>query len=370
MNLFRPKTIFTESSASRYALTKTILRNFKDTPHIETPNPKELIACIRKKDDPVGAGKKYLLLLNHKGKFLKRCPATKNYICCGYRILHLGLGCTLDCSYCILQSYLNNPLLTLFVNLNDAFRETKAILERSPRQFFRVGTGEFMDSLALDPAAKLSSALVPLFAKTKNAILELKTKTTNIQNLKGLKHNGRTFISWSLNSHAVQTGEERGAAGIKARIEAARKCVEWGYPVGFHFDPIILHKNYEFEYSRTIDRIFERIPPSRIAWISMGCFRFMPGLKPVIRNRFPETKIPYGEFIRGLDGKMRYFKPLRIEAYKTLYERIRKHSKQVTVYLCMESDEVWEKSFGWSPKNSRGLSHLLDQAAINAVHRT
>jgi hypothetical protein len=44
----------------------------------------------------------------------------------------------------------------------------------------------------------------------------------------------------------------------------------------------------------------------------------MPTLKPIIARRFPASKIVYGEFITGLDNKMRYFKPLRIALYRQM----------------------------------------------------
>ncbi len=59
--------------------------------------------------------------------------------------------------------------------------------------------------------------------------------------------------------------------------------------------------------------IFFPCPAGSIVWISIGSFRFMPALKPIIENRFPSSRLCYGEFILGLDNKMRYFKPLRIQ---------------------------------------------------------
>jgi spore photoproduct lyase len=71
----------------------------------------------------------------------------------------------------------------------------------------------------------------------------------------------------------------------------------------------------------------------------------------------------YGEFIRGLDNKMRYFKPIRIEMYRNLFTQIRKYVKDVFVYLCMENRDVWERSFGFAPKDTTQLSTMLDERA-------
>ncbi len=54
-----------------------------------------------------------------RGRLLKSCPGTRHYFCCGYRILHFGVQCSLGCTYCILQAYLNQPNLRLFGNTEE-----------------------------------------------------------------------------------------------------------------------------------------------------------------------------------------------------------------------------------------------------------
>ena len=90
----------------------------------------------------------------------------------------------------------------------------------------------------------------------------------------------------------------------------------------------------------------------------------MPGLKQIIRKRHKQTCVLDGEFIMGLDGKMRYFKPIRIDLYGFLRENLEKWHPELGLYLCMESDEVWQKSLGWSPCNSSGLSNYLDKRVM------
>ena len=96
----------------------------------------------------------------------------------------------------------------------------------------------------------------------------------------------------------------------------------------------------------------------------------MPALKPVIAQRFPDSKIVYGEFITGLDNKMRYFKPLRIALYRQMVDWIRDAAPDVTVYFCMEDDEVWEKTMGWVPPPHGGLGRMLDESAIKMCDLT
>lgn len=312
----------------------------------------------------VSMGKKVLFLTENKGAFVKSCPGTREYTCCGYKILHIGTFCTMDCSYCILQAYFHPPVLQYFVNRKRMFEELEALFE-SPG-IHRVGTGEFTDSMIWEFWTDTTRLLVPKFAAQRRAVLELKTKTTAIDTLKHLDHNQKIITAWSLNTPRVIRMEERGTASLSARIEAAATCESMGYPLAFHFDPMVLYEGCEQDYEAVIRDLFSSIHPENVVWISLGTFRFMPDLKPIIQDRFPESKIVYGEFIPGLDGKMRYFKPLRIALYRHVVRCIRKMAPNVLVYFCMESDEVWKKSLGFLPSEKGGLEKMLDRSA--AIH--
>ena len=313
-------------------------------------------------DDPIQKGKQVLFLTRNKGAFVRKCPGTRVYTCCGYMILHIGTFCSMDCAYCILQSYFHPPVLTYFVNRGDLSAELDRMF--SEKTIRRIGTGEFTDSMIWESWSGLSAYLVPKFSAQSHTILELKTKTTAIASLKPLQHNGKTIVSWSLNTPRVIAGEERGTATLKARLDAASRCASWGYPLAFHFDPMLLYDGCEDAYRAVVEQLFARVPRERVTWISLGTFRFMPSLKPIIQKRFQTSKIVYGEFITGLDGKMRYFKPLRMDLYRKMVGWIREMAPDVLVYFCMEDDEVWEKCTGFLPESRGGLDRMLDQRAV------
>ena len=219
------------------------------------------------------SGKHHLLLCRNRGTFFKPCPGTREYRCCNYQVLNIGMNCPMDCVYCILQAYLNNPWLSFFVNVEDLFAELDLALNGEPDRFFRIGTGEFTDSLALDSLTHLSPKLVEYMAGRANAVLELKSKSVNIENLQGLDHGGRTLVAWSLNSPPIMAREEIRTATLEERLAAAAQCARWGYQLAFHFDPIILHAGWEEGYRYTIDRLFQVVPADSIAWISLGALR-------------------------------------------------------------------------------------------------
>ena len=116
-------------------------------------------------------------------------------------------------------------------------------------------------------------------------------KFPKIQPLLALQHNGNTVVSWSLNTEYISRKEEHKTASAKNRILAAKKLVSVGYPVGFHFDPLIYYEDWQTGYNEIIDFLAENINQERIAWISVGTLRYVPKLKKIAEERFPKMDL-------------------------------------------------------------------------------
>ncbi|MFH0822390.1 MAG: radical SAM protein, partial [Pseudomonadota bacterium] len=313
--------------------------------------------------DPFKRGKRILRLMRNKGVFVKPCPGTKEYVCCGLLIIHIGQGCPMDCRYCALQAYFNRPVLEVFVNIEEMLAGVESHIRAHPGRFHRFCTGEFTDSLALDHITGMTSRLVKLVSGFSNASLEIKTKTTAVDHLLDLNPRGRIILSFSVNAERVSVRDEIRAASIGDRVLAAARAERHGYRLGFHFDPIIPFHGWEQEYYRTIDTIFANVNPSKVAWISLGVLRFVPDLKQIALTRFGPVDYFHDGFIRGLDGKSRLPVTRRIEIYRRLADRIRAHAPQTIIYLCMESPHVWQESLDMIMESNEQLAALLDVGA-------
>ncbi len=352
--------LFIDHSCQDYPLTQKIRSRLPKTSTEILTDLDDFLEDYRRKPDALGQGKRCLLLTKQKGEFVKPCPCTPNYLGCNYYVINLDLNCPLDCSYCILQLYLSNPLLTVHVNTEDLWTQLEAFLLSQKGRPLRIGTGELGDSLALDPITGRSPELISFFRKYPSAQLELKTKSTHIRNLLDTDPAENIVIAWSLNAADIARTDERGAPPVLARLEAAQAVVQKGYRVAFHFDPLIRHPDWKEGYADCISALLRKIPASRIAWISLGALRFPPALQGIIRARHPDSRILYEEFIRGLDGKVRYFKPLRLEMFRFAADRIKKSGGGIIpVYLCMESGEVWRKSIKKEPEGKEEIERFL-----------
>ncbi len=367
------KTIMVDRECADLPSTRAIIDRAGEAEVRIVNDGEEIRAAVHGTDETssdygsgLNRGKRILHLTRNRGRFLKNCPATREYRCCDYQVINIGMNCPLDCTYCILQAYLNNPWLSFFVNTDDMARELEPVLAQE--EINRIGTGEFTDSLVLDRITRLSPRLIELFRRHRHALLELKTKTVEIDNLLEIDPEGHCLVSWSLNAPDMVRTEELRTATIDQRLAAAARVAANGYHLGFHFDPVIFHPGWEEGYRETITRMFAAVPAEKIVWISVGAFRFLPELKKIASARFPGSDIFYQEFITGLDNKCRYFRSLREELYDTVVGEIRKHAHPDTcVYFCMESDEIWQRVMGFRPEERDGIPAMLDAAAARAL---
>lgn len=300
-------------------------------------------------------GKRTLYITRQKGEMVKPCPGTlPPYLCCRYTVINQMIQCPMDCTYCVLQTYLEKPFLMLYTNLPDVFQGVDQLLTDQPDRFFRFGTGELTDSLALDELTGLAEDYVDFFSTRRNCLIELKTKTDGVDGLLGAFAKN-VVVSWSLNPPAIVTNEESGASTVEERLGAARRCQEKGFLLGFHFDPILWVPDWENRYRTLIQKLFSCVDGSRIVWMSLGSLRYPPPLKEIVRVRYPRSRIIYEEMVRGLDGKMRYPKPLRVEMYRKIYGWLKEKAPDLFVYFCMESPDVWDRVTGEHPDSNEEL---------------
>jgi spore photoproduct lyase len=246
-------------------------------------------------------------------------------------------------------------------------------LERTRRRAtgrnLRVGTGELADSLAFDRITGISRDFVEYFARHDGMLLELKTKTNEIDNLLAVDPGGRTLVSWTLSPSRVFESSERGTAPPAARITAARRVMDAGYRLGFHLDPVIAYSGAERDYSALLDELFDTIPPSRISFISLGGLRMTPALRAAARRRHPDDPMLCGEEVLAHDGRYRTFTPLRVGLLRALERRISAANPAITRYLCMEPPSIHRRVLGHTPAPPSAIGARLAAPGACAAER-
>jgi spore photoproduct lyase len=338
--------------ASRYSGKESFLSPKKMTSS-EKPNGAKSIT----------EGKRRLVIEEFSGQFFKSCPGStqkKSLPCCNYFVLNLGSQCPFDCSYCYLQTYLNRWDTVIYSNLDVALGQLLDHARKFPHLPFRVGTGEVIDSLALDPLTEYSKKLIETFRDFPNWTLELKTKSDRIQNLLEVQGSKNVLVGWSINPQEVIDSDEFGTASLSQRLDAAQAIVKHGYKVAFHIDPMIYFSHWEEAYSNLVDQVTSRFAPSEVSVISVGALRIQTAQKNLWRERFTnQIKSAHGELFPSEGNKMRYDHRLRTHMMETLIAKFRANDQGWKIFMCMETPEAWNQVFGNSPIKVGGLEEIF-----------
>jgi len=256
---------------------------------------------------------KKITYATQKGQFIKECPCSPEVISCGYFNINLHTGCPYDCSYCILQTYLETKKPVFFTNFNKLICELNDISKT--KKYLRIGTGELSDSLAYDEETNYSTKILKIFSEYPDIVFEFKTKSANIKNLIKFGNIRKNIVvAWSLNPKNIIEDEEYLTASLKDRLMSLKTIQKSGFKIAIHFDPILLFNNWKESYKQLIFEISKYLEPSKLAWWSLGTLRFPSSLKDYILKH-KNSILFEGELIKGNDGKYRYFKPLRTEIF-------------------------------------------------------
>ena len=350
-----------DSGSGEYRITKIYLQSKAgDSPYAErllAAFPNAAVVHIEDKHDipPEDLTMRTLYLHKAPGPTFGPCPGTKGHLCCNYQTVDIYEGCPIGCSYCIMRSYLNFAPISINLAVEQEIAAIRREAARHSERQIRVGTGEVGDSLLYDALTGISGDLVQGLADLENVHLELKTKTAGVDHLLEIRDKGNAVLGFSVNPQ-VLAPEQGWAAPINDRIAAAHRAIEAGYRIALHFDPIIAVEEWEAAYGALIDALAPLgSRRGRVAWISLGTIRFTPKL----RERMPDRPYLFDEFVPGADGKYRYLQRRRRRVYRTLFEELAPRF-DAPIYLCMESEAVWELVYGQKPERISRLRDIFD----------
>jgi spore photoproduct lyase len=319
-------------------------------------------------DVGIDTSKQTIRVVRHSGAALKQCTGrTESLLCCNLRVVTQTVGCPLDCSYCILQTYQNRSEMVVQADPSDILDAVAEEARAFPRRLLRLCTGQVADSLALEPTVGFAEQAVRRAASLENVVLELKTKTDRVGFLLDLPHGGRTVVSWSLSPPLVADAEEHGAAPVAARLAAAARVAGAGYLVAFHLDPMLSLGGARGAepYRHLLRQASSAVPAHRVAYLSLGSVRFPPAMRRTVLFRFPGSRATLAELLPEVDGKLRLLRPLRIALYRAVAEEARRTFPDAFVYLCMEPPAVWRHSLGGSFQTPAEV----ERALAESLHR-
>ncbi len=351
---FHPELIYIQQGAEGFELASSILERLHDVPVEIVEDGPSLARRLADEGAPLEVQKRRLFLALRQGPFVKPFPQGRAPEADPVDFLLLEHGCPFDCHYCYLQHYLDHGVPTVFVN-RERLAEDLAAMSGRPRRA-RLLAGEMGDPLALDPLTGTAQALIRASASHPEITFEIRTKSGHVNGLlEGIPSEGsgpsavpdNMVPSWTLSPEEVWRRFEGLTASPEDRLAAASRCQKAGWRVGLRLDPVVRYTGWEEGYRSIVRMVGERLAPARIESWHLGIFRYTPGLESLARKRFPSCPLFLDESFPGPDGKLRYFKPLRVEMYRKIHAWILEVDPGARVRLIMETPAVRRGVFSY-----------------------
>lgn len=324
--MFTPKRILFEKNALDYETGDQIYQYFKNNNNIEIIH----LNSNRIKDNISGdkppdfyrEGKNSLVVGVKKGLKFQSCKPSAHYQ------LSLMSGCIGQCQYCYLNTNMGDkPYMRVNVNIEEILGQAEAYMkERLPDETIFEGSAT-SDPVPVEPYSHSLEKTIMYFSQNNHGRFRFVTKFTDIDTLLPLDHGGRTEIRFTLNTNRVIRDYEIRTPSMEKRIEASKKVIEAGYPMGFILAPIFLYENWQEDYKHMLVELSQTLPKKTAYPITFEVIshRYTTRAKNVIMDIFPETQLPmqdedrtfkYGQF--GY-GKYLYSKQ-QLEEIKSFFQ--------------------------------------------------
>ena len=207
-----------------------------------------------------------------------------------YYFSHM-LNCIYDCRYCFLQGMYQSAHQVLFVNYEDFGEQIRQTARRHHGQPVWFYSGYDCDSLANEPMTRFTEHFVPLVAAIDNAWLELRTKSTQVRSMLAMEPVNRVVTAFSFSDAFSHQRLEHGVPSIDKRIDAMRRLLEAGWPVGLRFDPVVYHHDYQRAFVELLQRVFGKIDGGKLHSVSLGSFRLTRDHFRQVSRLYPEEPL-------------------------------------------------------------------------------
>ncbi|MDG1906033.1 MAG: hypothetical protein P8I38_10440 [Arenicella sp.] len=286
------QTIYIEQAALDHPRSKEILKRYKSATVITVQSHSEIFNGHNQNFRAQKQSPSLILALK-ENTFVHPTPA--QYETGGgahYYFSHM-LNCLYDCRYCFLQGMFQSAHYLLFVNYEEFVDEIKKIAsshanDEKPTWFF---SGYDCDSLAFEPMSQFADFFIEQFEHIPNAVLELRTKSTQIRSLLKRKASDKVVIAASLSPSEVAQAVELGAPAVSKRIDALQKLQEQGWKIGIRFDPVIWHEGYQESYARLAEQMFSQLDPELLDSVTLGSFRVPKTFFKAMYKLYPEEPV-------------------------------------------------------------------------------
>ena len=227
-----------------------------------------------------------------------------------YYFSHM-LNCIYDCRYCFLQGMYQSAHYVVFVNYEDfidAITDKICNAGDAPVHFF---SGYDCDSLALDPVTGFVNEFLPVFRAHPGALLELRTKSTQIRSLLAQEPMPNCIIAYSFTPAEIASAIEHKTPPVSKRLPALQRLQAHGWQIGLRIDPLIYQEGVKEQYERLFEQVFRYVDTGLLHSVSLGSFRLPKSYYQALSRLYPEEVLFASPLAETGDGMVTYREAIR-----------------------------------------------------------
>ncbi len=227
-----------------------------------------------------------------------------------YYFSHM-LNCIYDCRYCFLQGMYRSAHYVIFVNYEDfiqAITEKIRAAGNAPIHFF---SGYDCDSLALEPITDFVKEFLPVFRTYPRALLELRTKSTQIRSLLAQEPAPNCIIAYSFTPAEIAAAIEYKTPPVSKRLQALQRLQAHGWQIGLRFDPLIYQEGVMEQYEKLFEQVFKHVDTALLHSVSLGSFRLPKSFYQTLSRLYPEEVLFASPLEETGDGMVTYRETIR-----------------------------------------------------------
>ncbi len=334
--------IYFESAVREHPRTHAILERHRDLPRIECERYGEIFNRKSRnfrlqKENPA------LILARKHGRKVLPAPGGYGFEAAGSHYFSHMLNCIYDCRYCFLQGMYRSAHCVLFVNYEDfaaAVEQTLADTtlpgEAAPGAGQVFYSGYDCDSLAFEPLSGFAEYFVPWFAARPRAVLELRTKSTQIGGLLKRDPISNCIVAMSFTTPAAAARWEHGVPAIEKRLAALGRLQDAGWPVAIRFEPLMPDTNPD-ACGELFELVFSRLDSRRLHSVSTGLFRMPADYFRNILKLYPDEAL-FARETRTRNGVVALQHPDEASWLKQIETALFRHIDPANYYRCADEN--------------------------------
>ncbi len=222
-----------------------------------------------------------------------------------YYFSHM-LNCIYDCRYCFLQGMYRSAHYVIFVNYEDFIQAIVDKIRAAGDASAHFFSGYDCDSLALDPVTGFVKEFLPLFRDHPQALLELRTRSTQTRSLLDLEPIPNCIVAYSFTPAEIADATEHKAPPVSKRLQALQRLQARGWRIGLRFDPLIYQEGVNEQYERLFAQVFNATDAALLHSVSLGSFRLPKTYYRSLARLYPYEVLFASPLEEAGDGMVTY----------------------------------------------------------------